>query len=156
MHASGPEPDAISKGSRYRTRRSVITTAIGTALVGLAGCSSASSNTPTDSSSSQPTVDHEDYRGDAFIGTLTADAGSDQPVTEDTGLYEGTIVYDRSCQSVGNGLTGCDAGIETSELGTVNFYYEHDMGRKPCLDPEQQVVLEVGEEQATVQRKVVD
>lgn len=156
MYTSDPVPDTISESFRNRTRRSFIATAMGATIVGLAGCSSTSSNPSTDSASEQPTVDHEDYQGDAFDGTLTTGVGSDQPATVDSGLYKGTIVYDRSCKSVGDGLTGCDAGIDTSELGTVNFYYEHDMGRKPCLDPEQQVVLEVGEEQATVQRKIVD
>lgn len=156
MHARDPVPDTNADEPRSRTRRSVLATAIGTSLVGLAGCSSASPNPPTDSSSSQPNVDHEDYQGDAFTGTLTADVASAQAVTVATGLYEGTIEYDRSCKSVGGGLTGCDAGIETSELGTVNFYYEHDMKRKPCLAPEQRVILEVGKEHATVQRKVDD
>ena len=69
------------------------------------------------------------------------------------GIYEGVIVYDRSCKPVGDGLTGCDAGIEQSKLGPVNFYYEHDMNEKPCLEPEQQVVFKVENEKTIVQRK---
>lgn len=145
--------DSNSDRPRYRTRRSVLVTAIATGLVGLAGCSSAQPTPSTDTPSDQPSVDHADFQGDAFSGTLTDGVGSKQPVTVTSGLYEGNVVYDRSCGNVGNGLTGCDAGIGTAELGTVNFYYEHDMSRKPCLDPDQQVVLEVNDETAIVQRK---
>lgn len=154
MHSIDSGQDTIPEEPRYRTRRSILATVVGTAFVGLAGCSSTSRGPSTETSSSQPNVDHEDYNGDAFTGRLTTGVGSKQPASAATGLYEGTIVYDRSCKSVGEGLTGCDAGIETTELGTVNFYYEHDMERKPCLAPDQQVVLDVGQAQATVQRKV--
>lgn len=145
--------DSDSDRTRYLTRRSVLGTAIATGLVGLAGCSSAQPTPSTDTPSSQPSVDHADFQGDAFSGTLTDGVGSKEPVSVAAGRYEGNIVYDRSCGNVGNGLTGCDAGIETAELGTVNFYYEHDMSRKPCLDPDQRVVLEVDDETAIVQRK---
>lgn len=136
------------------TRRSFLAIASGTTVVGLAGCSSQSSTSPSsDGDSSQSGVDREGYQGDAFAGSLTEGVESTDPAAVDPGIYEGVIVYDRSCESVGNGLTGCDAGIETQELNVVNFYYEHDMQQKPCLVPEQQVVLKVENEGAVVQRR---
>jgi hypothetical protein len=74
---------------------------------------------------------------DTFEGTITN-------IDLRSGVYEGVGVYDRSCNMVGNGLTQCDAGIETKE-GLVNFNYKHNMDLQPCLDAGQNLVLEVFE-----------
>jgi len=145
--------EASDRSSRW-TRRSFLGVAGVATLVGLAGCSSQSSTSPSsDGDGSQLAVDRDGYDGDAFAGTLTEEVASTEPVAVEPGIYEGKVVYDRSCESVGDGLTGCDGGIDTEELGTVNFYYEHDMQQKPCLTPDQQVVLEVDDEQTVVQRQ---
>ena len=152
MDSTAADIDSTLNRSSEWTRRSFLGLASAAMLVGLAGCSSQSSTTPS-SDGNQVTVDREGYAGDAFAGSLTEGVGSSEPAAVDPGIYEGEIVYDRSCKPVGDGLTGCDAGIETAELGTVNFYYEHDMQQKPCLTPDQQVVFEVKNERTVVQRK---
>ncbi len=48
-------------------------------------------------------------------------------------IFEGIGVYDHNCKSVENGLTECDAGIQTS-FGLINFNYKHNMKEQPCID----------------------
>ena len=55
---------------------------------------------------------------------------------------EGTGVYDRSCNPVENGLTQCDAGIQT-EKGLLNFNYKHDMHAQACIDQGQKLKVEI-------------
>jgi len=154
MDSTAADIDVTPDRSSGWTRRSFLGLASAAALVGLAGCSSQSSSSPSrDSNESQFEVDRDGYDGDAFAGSLTEGVESTEPAAVEPGIYEGEVVYDRSCESVGDGLTGCDGGIDTEELGTVNFYYEHDMHQKPCLAPDQQVVLEVTDERAVVQRQ---
>lgn len=150
------DPNVVSTSARSLdwNRRSFLAMVSGTTGIALAGCSSQSSTAPSsDGDSKSLEVDREGYQGDAFAGTLTEGVESTEPLSVDPGIYEGRVVYDRSCNSVGDGLLGCDGGIETEELGTVNFYYEHDMQQKPCLVPEQQVVFEVKDNKTVVQRK---
>ena len=45
---------------------------------------------------------------------------------------EGKGVYDKSCNMIGDGLTQCDAGIQT-EKGLLNFNYKHNMDLQPCI-----------------------
>ncbi len=87
------------------------------------------------------------YRGDKFDGKIT-----NAKVT--TGEYEGKGVYDRSCQSIGGGLTNCHAGIDTTEFGVIDFNYEHNMAVKPCIAPGDKVLVTVldASGKATVQR----
>ncbi len=152
MDSTAADMDSASDRSSGWTRRSFLGLASAATFVGLAGCSSQSSTSPS-SDGSQLAVNRDGYAGDAFAGSLTDGVGSSEPAEADPGTYEGVVVYDRSCEPVGDGLTGCDAGIETQELGTVNFYYEHDMHQKPCLVPDQSVVFEVKNERTVVQRK---
>lgn len=122
-----------------------------TTLVGLAGCSSLTA-TPGGESDG-PRVELDGYRGDGFTGVLTQGIESSQPTNIEAGIYEGEITYDESCEPVGDGLTGCDAGIELSDGETVNFYYEHDMDERPCLVPDEQVAVDVNSEATIVQRR---
>ncbi len=48
---------------------------------------------------------------------------------------KGMGVYDRSCVMGADGLTSCDAGIQTEEWGVLNFKYRHNMQQQPCLAP---------------------
>lgn len=154
MDSTTADRVSASNRSAERTRRSFLGLASAATLVGLAGCSSQSSTSlSNESDSSSGEVDRDGYDGDVFAGSLTEGVESTEPAAVDPGIYEGVVVYDRSCESVGDGLTGCDGGIEISERGTVNFYYEHDMQQKPCLVPDQQVALQVEDEGAVVQRR---
>jgi len=58
------------------------------------------------------------------------------------GKLSGMGVYDRSCNMVGNGLTQCDAGIQTEE-GLLNFNYVHDMGKQECIGPNDKLIVEI-------------
>lgn len=126
-------------------------------LAGCIGFSDTDTIPPTsdddDDGSSKVTVDRDGYRGDTFTGIVTEHEGSDEPADMAAGTYEGTIVYDKTCAPVGDGLTGCDAGIDLESSGTFNFYYEHDMDKKSCLVPSQAIVLDVNEAGAVVQRR---
>lgn len=55
----------------------------------------------------------------------------------------GNITYDRNCESVGNGLTNCDAGVKTEKYGVINFNYVHNMSKHPCLVSGDKVLLKV-------------
>lgn len=106
-------------------------------------------------------------------GTLAGDTptgGALGDVTAKGDLFEGKItnknvqptkllgvgVYDRNCVAIGNGLTNCHAGIKTDKYGVLDFNYEHDMARKPCINPNEKVVVEILDSsgKATVQRMV--
>lgn len=151
MDPSDEAADTPSVRTTKLDRRSVLAMAGTTTIVGLAGCSSLTS-TPGGESDG-PGVELDGYRGDGFTGILTQGIESTQPADIETGVYEGEITYDESCDPVGDGLTGCDAGIELAEVGTVNFYYEHDMDKRPCLVPDEHVAVEVQSEETIVQRR---
>ena len=57
-------------------------------------------------------------------------------------ILEGVGVYDRSCNPVENGLSQCDAGIQT-EKGLLNFNYKHEMHSQPCIDNGDQLKVEI-------------
>jgi len=77
---------------------------------------------------------NKDWSGDKFEGETT-----NVSLLEET--YYGTITYDENCVSVGNSLTNCDAGIKNKDLGEINFNYTHNMSKKPCLTPEENVKI---------------
>ena len=60
-------------------------------------------------------------------------------------IIEGVGVYDRSCNMIGNGLTNCDAGIQT-EKGLLNFNYKHNMQKQPCIAEGDRLKVEIFEE----------
>ncbi len=72
---------------------------------------------------------------DIFNGRLTNIELSPQILT-------GRGVYDRSCAAMGNGLTNCDAGIQT-EKGILNFNYKHDMAVQPCIAEGDELEVEI-------------
>src|SRR3989344_567899 len=73
--------------------------------------------------------------GDVFQGVITN-------INLEPGILEGTGVYDKSCNMIGNGLTNCDAGIQT-EKGLLNFNYKHNMDAQPCIAPGDKLKVEV-------------
>lgn len=72
---------------------------------------------------------------DVFDGTITN-------IKLSSGKLSGMGVYDRSCNMVGNGLTQCDAGIQTEE-GLLNFNYVHDMSKQECIGPNDKLTVEI-------------
>lgn len=101
MDSTAADMAAASARSARWTRRSFLGLASVATLVGLAGCSSQSSTSPSgDSDESQLEVDRDGYDGDAFAGTLTEGVESTESATVEPGIYEGEVVYDRSCESV--------------------------------------------------------
>ncbi|MBI2548188.1 hypothetical protein HYW21_02455 [Candidatus Woesearchaeota archaeon] len=86
-------------------------------------------------------------RGDTFVGRISN-------VAVQAGTLSGMGVYDRSCKMGTDGLTSCDAGIETKEYGLLNFKYRHDMTRQPCLAPNDLVEVRILDAQgnAEIQR----
>ncbi len=87
-------------------------------------------------------------RGDVFRGKI-----SNMAVR--LGTVQGMGVYDKSCKMMGNGLTACDAGIQTEEYGLLNFKYQHNMQQQPCLAPNDIVAVRILDAQgnAEVQRR---
>lgn len=73
--------------------------------------------------------------GDVFEGVITNMQLSPQTL-------DGTGVYDRSCNPIENGLTQCDAGIQTS-AGLLNFNYKHNMHMQGCIDEGQNLKVEI-------------
>ena len=57
-------------------------------------------------------------------------------------VLDGTGVYDRTCKMIENGLSQCDAGIQT-EKGLLNFNYKHNMDMQGCIDAGQKIKIEV-------------
>lgn len=57
-------------------------------------------------------------------------------------VLEGIGVYDRSCNPVEDGLTQCDAGIQT-EKGLLNFNYKHYMHSQACIDSGDKLKVEI-------------
>ena len=72
---------------------------------------------------------------DVFEGTITN-------MNLEPALLSGKGVYDRSCFPVENGLTQCDAGIQT-ENGLLNFNYKHNMDMQGCLDKGNKLNVEI-------------
>ena len=73
--------------------------------------------------------------GDVFEGVITNMNLSPQTL-------DGTGVYDRSCNPIENGMSQCDAGIQTS-VGLLNFNYKHNMGMQACIDKGQILKVEI-------------
>ncbi len=73
--------------------------------------------------------------GDVFEGIITN-------MKLNAGTLEGTGVYDRSCNMIGNGMTNCDAGIQT-EKGLLNFNYKHNMQMQPCIAEGDRLEVEI-------------
>ena len=57
-------------------------------------------------------------------------------------ILEGVGVYDRTCKMIENGLSQCDAGIQT-EKGLLNFNYKHNMAVQGCIDQGQNLKVEI-------------
>src|SRR3989338_7122033 len=74
-------------------------------------------------------------REDVFEGVITN-------MNLEPSTLEGTGVYDRSCNPIENGLSQCDAGIQTS-AGLLNFNYKHNMGMQACIDQGQILKVEI-------------
>ncbi len=76
-------------------------------------------------------------------------------VNLEAGKLEGTGVYDRSCNMIGNGFTQCDAGIETKK-GLLNFNYKHNMAVQPCIAQGDKLEVEIldSEGKARVRRLI--
>lgn len=85
--------------------------------------------------------------GDIFTGKISN-------VAVKPGTIKGIGLYDRSCKMMSNGLTACDAGIQTEEYGSLNFKYQHNMQQQPCLAPNDIVMVQILDERgnAKVQR----
>lgn len=92
--------------------------------------------TPGSSNSQGDSLDGLNPAGDLFEGKIT------NKNVEPAKLI-GTGVYDKSCVSAGGGLTNCHAGIKTDKYGVLDFNYVHDMAKKPCIAPNQKVVVEI-------------
>lgn len=72
---------------------------------------------------------------DVFEGVITN-------MKIEPGKLSGVGVYDRSCNMIGNGLTNCDAGIQT-EKGLLNFNYKHNMQMQPCIAEGDKLEVEI-------------
>mgnify|MGYP001603034083 FL=1 len=57
-------------------------------------------------------------------------------------VLDGTGVYDKTCKMIENGLSQCDAGIQT-EKGLLNFNYKHNMNLQGCIDSGQKLKVEI-------------
>ena len=68
-------------------------------------------------------------------------------------ILDGEGVYDKSCNPIENGLSQCDAGIQT-EKGLLNFNYKHDMHAQPCLDKGQTLKVEILEGGKAIVRRI--
>lgn len=84
-------------------------------------------------------------KGDVFNGIITNTNLQPQ-------VLDGEGVYDRSCNPVEDGLTQCDAGIQT-EKGLLNFNYKHSMHAQACIAEGDKLEVQVLENnKATVRR----
>lgn len=90
-----------------------------------------SNNAPTANS-----LDNLVANGDIFLGKITNK-------NVEPGKLSGVGEYDRNCVSVAGGLTNCHGGIKTSKFGVIDFNYEHDMAKKPCIALGEKVVVEI-------------
>jgi len=82
----------------------------------------------------------EDVNGDSFKGVITNMKLEPQTL-------DGRGVYDKTCNMVEDGLTQCNAGIQTEE-GLLDFSYKHHMDVQKCIadgDNLQVEILEGGE-----------
>ncbi len=75
-------------------------------------------------------------RGESFKGVISNTAVT--PMT-----IKGMGVYDRSCIMGVDGLTSCDAGVQTQEFGVLNFKYRHNMVTQPCIAPNDLVQVRI-------------
>lgn len=82
---------------------------------------------------------NEEWKEDVFLGKATN-------LMLEEKINEGVIVYDENCVPVGDNLTNCDAGIEIDNVGILNMNYTHNMNKKPCLSPNQKVLVVKGKE----------
>lgn len=100
----------------------------------------AARNTSTTGNAVRSTV----ARGDTFTGKISN-------VAVAAGTVSGMGVYDRSCKMGTDGLTSCDAGIQTEEYGLLNFKYRHDMSRQPCIAPNDLLEVRILDDQGNVE-----
>jgi len=84
--------------------------------------------------------------GDVFNGIITNTNLQPQ-------VLEGKGVYDRSCNPIENGLTQCDAGIQT-EKGLLNFNYKHNMHAQACIAEGDRLEVQVLESNKAVVRRI--
>ena len=97
-------------------------------------------------SARKPTPTGNVVREDVFEGTIT---NMDlEPI-----ILEGMGVYDRSCNMVGNGLTQCDAGIQT-EKGLLNFNYKHNMAVQGCIAEGDKLEIQILENNKAMVRRI--
>ncbi len=73
---------------------------------------------------------------DLFNGTITN-------LKISLGNISGVGVYDKTCKSIGNGLTECNAGIKTEKYGVLNFNYVHNMAVEPCIVSGDKLQIEI-------------
>lgn len=93
-------------------------------------------NTGVTSSASAVESHHPAAVSSVFEGAIT-----NKKVTP--GKITGLGAYDRNCVAIGNGLTDCHAGINTNEYGVLDFNYQHNMDKDPCIVPGDNVVVEI-------------
>ena len=84
--------------------------------------------------------------GDVFNGIITNMDLQPQ-------ILDGEGVYDRSCNPVENGLTQCDAGIQT-EKGLLNFNYKHSMHAQACIAEGDKLEVQVLENNKVTVRRI--
>lgn len=77
----------------------------------------------------------EDVNKNSFKGVITN-------INLEPQKIDGKGVYDKSCNMIGNGLTQCDAGIQT-EKGLLNFNYKHNMAAQPCIAEGDNLKIEI-------------
>ena len=85
-------------------------------------------------------------REDVFEGTITN-------IDLEPIILEGIGVYDKSCNMVGNGLTQCDAGIQT-EKGLLNFNYKHNMAVQGCIAEGDKLEIQILENNKAMVRRI--
>lgn len=56
---------------------------------------------------------------------------------------DGVGVYDRNCVMMSNGLTNCHGGIKTDKYGVLDFNYQHNMAKEPCIAPNEKLVVTI-------------
>ncbi|MBI5392124.1 hypothetical protein HZB00_03935 [Candidatus Woesearchaeota archaeon] len=83
-------------------------------------------------------------RGDIFSGKISNKA-------VEPGIINGFGVYDKSCIMGNDGLTSCDAGIQTKEYGLLNFKYRHNMQQEPCIAPKDALLVKILDSEGNAQ-----
>ena len=69
------------------------------------------------------------------------------------GNVSGVGVYDKTCKSIGDGLTMCNAGIKTEKYGVLNFNYVHNMAIEPCIVSGDKLQIEILDSKGTARVK---